>query len=73
MQQASSVAVAEAIRPIAVRQSRKASLAQFLEKRKDRVSSVMPYQLSKSQQERAVAAWAVRALQAGYLAQTMPH
>lgn len=50
MQQASSVAVAEPIRPIAVRQSRKASLARFLEKRKDRVSSVMPYQLSKSQQ-----------------------
>ncbi|KAM3262577.1 hypothetical protein ACQJBY_052983 [Aegilops geniculata] len=48
MQQASSVAVAEPIRPIAVRQSRKASLARFLEKRKERVSSATPYQLSKS-------------------------
>ncbi|XP_037431779.1 protein TIFY 6a-like [Triticum dicoccoides] len=48
MQQASSVAVAAAVRPIAVRQSRKASLARFLEKRKDRVSSVTPYQVSKS-------------------------
>ncbi|XBH88175.1 hypothetical protein VPH35_075488 [Triticum aestivum] len=50
MQQASPVAVAEPIRPIAVpvRQSRKASLARFLEKRKERVSSATPYQLSKS-------------------------
>ncbi|KAM3316724.1 hypothetical protein ACQJBY_034706 [Aegilops geniculata] len=48
IQQASSVAVAEPIRPIAVRQSRKASLARFLEKRKERVSSVTPYQVSKS-------------------------
>lgn len=50
MQQSSSVAVAEPIRPIAsaVGQSRKASLARFLEKRKERVSSATPYQLSKS-------------------------
>ncbi|KAM3262579.1 hypothetical protein ACQJBY_052984 [Aegilops geniculata] len=47
MQQAST-AVAAAIKPIAVHQSRKASLARFLEKRKDRVSSVTPYSLSKS-------------------------
>ncbi|XP_037431781.1 protein TIFY 6a-like isoform X2 [Triticum dicoccoides] len=47
MQQASP-AVAAAIKPIAVHQSRKASLARFLEKRKERVSSVTPYPLSKS-------------------------
>ncbi|VAI11195.1 unnamed protein product [Triticum turgidum subsp. durum] len=47
MQQAST-AVATAIKPIAVHQSQKASLARFLEKRKERVSSVTPYPLSKS-------------------------
>ncbi|XP_040382992.1 protein TIFY 6a-like [Oryza brachyantha] len=39
---------ASAIMPRAVPQARKASLARFLEKRKERVSSVVPYPSSKS-------------------------
>lgn len=41
-------AAAEAIAPRAVPQARKASLARFLEKRKERVSIVAPYPSSKS-------------------------
>ncbi|CAM0874280.1 unnamed protein product [Alopecurus aequalis] len=47
MQQAISVA-AGAITPRAVPQARKASIARFLEKRKERVTSVVPYPSSNS-------------------------
>ncbi|KAM3039844.1 hypothetical protein ACUV84_022822 [Puccinellia chinampoensis] len=47
MQQAISAAAAAAT-PRAVPQARKASLARFLEKRKERVTTVVPYPLSKS-------------------------
>ncbi|KAL6661379.1 hypothetical protein ACP70R_000763 [Stipagrostis hirtigluma subsp. patula] len=43
-----STTTAEAIMPRAVPQARKASLARFLEKRKERVTSVAPYPTSKS-------------------------
>uniref|UniRef100_A0A0D9X819 Protein TIFY n=1 Tax=Leersia perrieri TaxID=77586 RepID=A0A0D9X819_9ORYZ len=43
-----ATANASAIMPRAVPQARKASLARFLEKRKERVSSVVPYPSSKS-------------------------
>ncbi|KAK1607824.1 hypothetical protein QYE76_031497 [Lolium multiflorum] len=43
-----SAAAAAAVTPRAVPQARKASLARFLEKRKERVSTVVPYPSSKS-------------------------
>jgi len=48
VQQAMSAAAAAAVTPRAVPQARKASLGRFLEKRKERVSSVVPYPSSKS-------------------------
>ncbi|XP_051205162.1 protein TIFY 6a [Lolium perenne] len=48
LQQAISAAAAAAVTPRAVPQARKASLARFLEKRKERVSTVVPYPSSKS-------------------------
>lgn len=48
LQQAISAAAAAAVTPRAVPQARKASLARFLEKRKERVTSVVPYPSSKS-------------------------
>jgi len=48
VQQAVSGAAAAAVTPRAVPQARKASLARFLEKRKERVSTIMPYPSSKS-------------------------
>ncbi|KAM0905759.1 hypothetical protein ACQ4PT_017189 [Festuca glaucescens] len=48
LQQAISAAAAATVTPRAVPQARKASLARFLEKRKERVSTVVPYPSSKS-------------------------
>ncbi|KAM0905912.1 hypothetical protein ACQ4PT_016946 [Festuca glaucescens] len=48
LQQAISAAATAAVTPRAVPQARKASLARFLEKRKERVSTVVPYPSSKS-------------------------
>ncbi|XP_010908911.2 protein TIFY 6b [Elaeis guineensis] len=50
---ASGSTSAETIMPRAVPQARKASLARFLEKRKERVTSVMPYSCVKKSPENA--------------------